>query len=128
MDVERKVKEWDSFMTTTPSFEEIRDVEFVRRSGRINMVTDNLMQELYDRGRFHGVLWLERCRQHRISWTSHYSPAIKYYADLHGSTDQWFTEELLTQWEEEELLRRERELKDQLRDLRNKKANRRRNA
>ena len=121
MDAEKAVKQWDSFMRTTPTFEEFRDVEYIRQSGEINMVTDNLGRTLCDKGRYAGFLWLQRCRRYKVSWTSHYTPSMQHYTELYGPVSKWFTNELLLKWEEEDLQRQEDDLRDRLRSLRQKK-------
>lgn len=113
-DIEVTVRAWDAMMRTFPTFEEIRDVEFIRRGGTINMITDNVQRALYDQGRLDGVLWIQRCRDHNLSWHFHYATALSHYTKIHGPSDQWFNEELLHEWETECLLREERELRSRL--------------
>lgn len=122
MDTEKQVIEWDSFMKTVPSFEELRDVEFVRRSGTINMITDNLTQELHDRCRYDGLAWILRCKKHKISWIRHWDSSVKFYVELHGPTNTWFTEDLVESWQEQELLLQEMQLQKKLAELRQKKS------
>lgn len=115
--VEDDVRAWDARMQTFPTFEELRDVEYVRRGGRINMLTENVQRELYDRGRYAGVLWLERCREHRVPWQAHYESACRHYAERHGPVDTWFTEDILDGWEVGEIDAEMRELQARLADL-----------
>lgn len=113
-DIEVSVRAWDAMMRTFPTFEEIRDVEFVRRSGNINMMTSDVQRELYNLGRLDGVLWIQRCRDHNLSWQFHYSTAVDHYTASHGAADTWFNEDLLHEWKVEGLLREERELRQRL--------------
>lgn len=102
-DVETDVRQWDRMMLSQPTFEELRDVEFVRQSGAINMITDNLVGELRRRGRHAGADWVMRCKANRTSWVQLYSPAISFYTKSHGPPAGWFPKELLTEWESEEI-------------------------
>jgi hypothetical protein len=100
---ESKIRAWDARMRAAPSFEAVRDVEFVRRSGRINMLTGGLQRELYDRGRFAGVEWLERCKENKTTWISYWDSAVASYESLHGPRDTWFPNELLDSWKTSEI-------------------------
>lgn len=119
--VEDKVRAWDSRMRSFPTFEELRDVEYIRRSGRINMITENVQRELYERGRYAGVLWLERCKEHRFPWQSHYESAVQYFETKHGPQTEWFSHDLLLSWEMCEIDSEMRELQARLARLESKK-------
>jgi hypothetical protein len=120
-DIVSKVKEWDKRMSAAPSFEEIRDVEWIRRSGRINMLIDGLQRELYDSGRYAGVVWLERCKKHRQTWTSYWDAAMASYEAIHGPRDTWFPRELTDAWQETEILEEEGRLERRLADLKSRR-------
>jgi hypothetical protein len=115
--VEEKVKKWDSYMQAAPSFEELRDVEFIRRSGKINMLMGDVMRELYDRGRYDGVAWLMRCKDNRAHWTEYWAPAMATFQKSHGPVDSWFTPELLEAWEMGEIRAEEDRLRLRLAEL-----------
>lgn len=125
--VEEQVRSWDARMRSFPTFEELRDVEYVRRSGNINMLTENVQRELYDRGRYAGVVWLERCKEHHVPWQSHFTSAIAHYETQHGPVDTWFTTDLLDGWEAGEIeseLQRLRQRLAHLESTRRAKSNR----
>jgi hypothetical protein len=120
-DIEKEVDLWDRRIKSLPTFEELRDVEFIRQSGRINMILDDLRKELYDRKRYDGCMWIERCRANRIPWISIWAEAMAHYQKVHGDPRTWFTKELLDNWEEFEILEEERALKRRLEELRSKR-------
>lgn len=115
--VEEQVRAWDARMQSFPTFEELRDVEYVRRSGSINMLTENVQRELYDRGRYAGVVWLERCKENRVPWQSHFATALAHYETKHGPVDTWFTSDLLDGWEVVEIDSELHQLRQRLADL-----------
>lgn len=123
-DIERKVHDWDDRMRSFPTFEELRDVEYVRRSGRINMITENVQRELYDRGRYAGVIWLERCKECHMSWTAHYDAAVSHYVSRHGPVDSWYPKSLVASWEQFEVDQEIQTLQSRLRDLEEKSRSR----
>jgi hypothetical protein len=118
---EETIKAWDRKMRAAPSFEEVRDVEWIRRSGRINMITDNLQQELYDRNRLDGVMWLERCRRNRVTWISYWDEAIAAYESKYGPRNKWFTSDLVDEWKDAEIDREERQLLDRLEEIKSRR-------
>lgn len=121
MDVEGKVKDWDCLMKSLPTFEEIRDVEFVRRSGTINMITGDLVGELYRRGRYRGVAWVLRCRENHTSWFNVWDIAMKDAVEKHGEANTWFTSELIESWEDFELELEEERLKQKMNDIKKRR-------
>lgn len=121
-DIEGRIKEWDDRIRAAPTFEELRDVEFVRRSGRINMLVQDVQRELYDRGRYAGVRWLQRCKEHRQPWHSFWDSYMKFFESRHGPKESWFTSELLDEWESDELALEELELRRRLAEIRSKRS------
>lgn len=98
-DLEKSVRDWDRRCSAMPTFEEVRDVEFVRRSGKINMLTGNVLNELFTSGRLDGAAWLVRCRENGVHWASYWTEAVK----LWGDPSSWLTSDEARSYEIEAL-------------------------
>ena len=90
MNVKRQIEEWDKNIRCLPTFEEIRDVEYIRQSGKLNMVTDDVAAALAKNRLKDGLNWIVRCRQFDISWFYLYSQSISYMETIHGDRENWF--------------------------------------
>lgn len=120
--IKQQVDEWNKRMNSLPDFDEIRDVEFIRRSGRINMIMQDLVGELCRRGRYAGASWVLRCRENHIAWPVMWDIALKDAIEKHGPAHTWFTDDLINEWEEDELAKEQIALEKRLLDLKNRRA------
>jgi len=118
-----EVKNWLDHIDAAPSFEEIREVEYVRQSGEINMITAgrNLQRHCFDRGLYHAVCWLERCKENKTYWGTLYSETVKQFEEAHGPRDKWITKEFKHKVDRNALEIEERNLKIKLQELKNKR-------
>lgn len=111
----KQVVEFDRQVRCIPEWEEIREVEFVRQSGKINMITDNLERYCFDHGLLNAVSWIDRCRKNRMFWGSMYERVLSQYEVDHGPRDTWFIDGQDSDLENvsifAEILRREAEIK-----------------
>jgi hypothetical protein len=112
------ITQWDNTMKCVPSFQALFEVEYIRQSGIINMITEDLVGELYKRSMMDGRKWILTCRRANIFWGSVYESTIKYYESVHGLKTLWYTEEFRT-----EIALREIEFEKRLLLLKLKKLN-----
>lgn len=100
-----------------PTWEEILEVEYIRESGRVNMLTDNVTRHAFDLGLHGAVEWLERCREARIApWTA-YEIAAKDFARVHGPRCEWLTQDTKDEFELREITIMDLTLKQKIREL-----------
>jgi hypothetical protein len=86
----KNVVEFGKKLDSFPTWEEFLEFEFVRQSGEINMITNNLIKHCYDNGFYKAFCWLHRCAENRIAWTFIYQDALSEFEDKNGSRDIWF--------------------------------------
>lgn len=121
-DIEKAVREWDKKSVCIPTFEEFRDIEFVRRSGAVNMFyREGVVRELTKACRWDGIAWIERCMSVGRSWTSMYSAALAFFEKEHGPVDLWYTSELLDSWREEAIDAEQRALEERLAEIKSRR-------
>jgi len=121
-DIEREVRDWDATSKCIPTFEEFRDVEFVRRCGRVNMFfSDGVLRELADAARWDGITWIKRCQSVGRSWASIYSASLAFFEKEHGPADSWYTSELLDTWREEAIDLEQRALEERLAEIKSRR-------
>ena len=89
MIIKKLVEDWDRDARCIPTFEEIRDIEYIRQSGEINMITDNLLGALKKKGLQSGWNWVYRCYKLHSSWATHYCKHLHYMEEKHGSRVDW---------------------------------------
>ena len=89
MDIKKSIEDWDKNVRCIPTFEEIRDVEYIRQSGEINMIADDLLGALKKKGLQSGWNWVHRCYKLHSSWTTHYSKHLRYMEEHHGNRVDW---------------------------------------
>ena len=123
-DIEKEVDIWDRTMKSVPTFEEFRDVEYVRQSSKINMITEGLVGELQRVQRWDGVAWVLRCKEHGVSWIKHWSSAMNSFEAKHGPKETWFPDELRDRWQDEELAAEMRILEGKMKSLQKIRKNR----
>lgn len=129
-DVYEDVRKWNNLVVCMPTWEEIREVEYVRQRGEINMVTDDLETYCWNRALMDAVAWIQRCKKARIFWGQYYKiPAVmnKFEAE-HGPHDGWITEEyrdekLAIEYRIDEMLldRKQQELQERQAKLKKRK-------
>lgn len=124
LSIEHQIRDWDRRMKSFPTFEEFRDVEWIRRSGKINMITGGLVAELLDNSRYEGAAWLKRCRANHCSWGSLWDLAQKTYEAKHGPKEDWFPDELVNEWEAASIDRELQSLSERKKILLSKKKHR----
>lgn len=92
-EVEGQLREQVAMWGCIPTFEEIRDVEYVRQSGRTNMFDYNVvMRIMFDSGLYAGVRWLDKCHAECIPWFKLYDQVIHVFERDHGPKEEWFNE------------------------------------
>lgn len=89
----KQIIDFDKNVRCIPEFEEIRQVEYVRQSGKINMICDDLVGELDRLGLVDGIEWVLRCRKLGSSWASIYEQTLEYFEKKHGPRETWIDDE-----------------------------------
>lgn len=79
-----------------PSFDAIRQYEWVRREGKFNMLTEQrqVSDEMHRLGFYDALEWLVRCSQEKIFFGTIYSHAMEHYRKDIPVKD-WFDKEFL---------------------------------
>lgn len=122
-DIEKDVRDWDRIAKCIPTFDELRDVEYVRTCGKVNMFdTTHLLRELYDSGRYAGVCWVIRCQDNRIAWQKLYTKSVEMFEPEHGPKESWFPRDLVAAWEEQALNEQVSKLEKQLAELKSRRS------
>lgn len=116
-----EVKEWDSFMKSLPTWEEIRDIEYVRQSGTINMFTGDVVGELTKLGLFSGINWLHRCKENKQFWGTIYSKTIESFEKDHDRREKWITDEFRERVEDTQIALEEILLRRKIQELKVKR-------
>lgn len=91
----RKVQDWDRECRCIPTFEALRQFEYLRSLGTHNMLTDDITRASYDLGLFEAALWLNECREQRQSWQTMFRKTEPQYEVEHGKRSTWLTPEVL---------------------------------
>lgn len=87
-----KIKNQIDELECFPTWEEILEFEYVRRSGKYNMFEfHNVQRYAYDSGLYNVVNWLQRCKDKKQSYTRLYDIALVHYIKLHGQRDKWIS-------------------------------------
>ena len=117
MDIKKSVEDWDRDVRCIPTFEEIRDVEYVRQSGEINMITDDLLGTLKKKGLQSGWNWVHRCYKLHSSWATHYSKHLRYMEEHHGNRVDWCKGDYKFAVERDEIMIEKKQLQYRLAEL-----------
>lgn len=117
MDIKKSIEDWDRDVRCIPTFEEIRDVEYVRQSGEINMITDDLLGALKKKGLQSGWNWVYRCYKLHSSWATHYSKHLSYMEAQHGSRVDWCKGDYKLTVERNEIMIEKKQLQYRLAEL-----------
>lgn len=91
-------------MKAVPTWNEIREVEYVRQSGVINMAMGDLVNELLKNGFFQGASWIQRCKDNHQFWGNIYSQVVGSFEKDHGPRDSWITNEFKDAAEEKQII------------------------
>jgi hypothetical protein len=81
-----------------PEFEELREFEYIRQSGKFNMLTEfhQVIEEAKRLGLYNALIWIGRCQENKFSWPVAYSAAIADFEKKHGPRSQWIDDEFKT--------------------------------
>lgn len=90
----QQVKEWDTLVPCLPTFEEVRQVEYLRKLGKHNMYTDNVFAALTSLGLCLGAAWIKRCQRAGLSWQNVWAKCDKSIENEHGHRDTWLTSDV----------------------------------
>lgn len=93
------VHQWHNTVECLPTWLELREMEEVRQSGKINMMSAGLARYLLDNEFACALCWYLRCREYNTHPASLYDVAIKNAEEEHGPRHTWFTEKMRTETE-----------------------------
>lgn len=114
----REVVEWHNTMECLPTFEEFRELEYLRQTGKFNMYTDDIVRGAFDHGLYEATSWLIRCREGHISWIKVAQLAEPDLEKEHGPREEWITSEIRQELEERALVAEESRLRSKMEELR----------
>jgi hypothetical protein len=100
-------------MECMPSFDALRQYEWVRSSGKFNMITEGraAADEMMKLGFFDALEWIIRCQEEQVFFGTVYSTGMDHWKkEIPGN---WFDKEFLQGIQ----LSKKRDLKDQMRKL-----------
>lgn len=100
-------------MLCMPSFEALRQYEWVRANGKYNMITEGskVIDEMMTYGFFDALAWLQQCQEEKVFFGMVYSTGMKHFRkEVPGN---WFDKEFLQGIHQS----KKRDLRDQMRKL-----------
>lgn len=119
--IEKDVTEWNQTMSSVPSWKQILEFEYIRQTGKLNMITDNVQRWAYDNGLYNVVNWYELCRENKTSPLKMYGTVITSFEEKMGPRSTWITSDVKARYnkisvqsEIQKLTMRLQELKDNL--------------
>ncbi len=100
-------------MECFPSFDALRQYEWIRKGGQFNMITEGrkVADEMMKLGFFEALEWLMRCQEEKVFFGMVYKTALDHYQKERSGN--WFDKEFLQGIQQS----KKRELRDQMRKL-----------
>jgi hypothetical protein len=99
-EVKKSVVQWHMRMLRFPSWQEIREIEYVRRNGNVNMfIVNDVVNACRKLGLIHAMNWLDRLKNVDVAPSTIFGIAVKHYQNDHGSQDTWLTDEFIKEIE-----------------------------
>ncbi len=100
-------------MLCSPSFDALRQYEWIRKSGKFNMLTEGrkVVEEMHKLGFFDALEWLLLCQEEKVFFGTVYSTGMEQHKKDHPGN--WFDSEFLKGIQQS----KKRDLKEQLRQL-----------
>lgn len=93
--VKRLVEKWNVDVICTPTWEELLEVEYVRRYGNINMFTGDVEEKCRQLGLNNAIAWFQRIKRYSAQASTVFSKAVKAYERDHGTQDSWLTKDVI---------------------------------
>jgi hypothetical protein len=120
--VYENVAKWHNTILCLPSWQEALEYEYIRQSGKFNMITElNAVKcYAYDTGMYSCVSWIQRCKDARVSPWGSYERAMPEHEKEHGPRETWVSKDMKMKFDERELEAEERKLNEQLLELKRK--------
>lgn len=94
-DIKKILVEWFRNTLCFPSWEEILEVEYVKRQGEINMFTDDVVKYCQQKGLKNAVAWYRRLSQTQTCPSAVFGLAVEHYSREHGLIDTWPDPEII---------------------------------
>lgn len=100
-------------MLCMPSFEALRQYEWIRLSGKFNMLTEGrkVVEEMKKLGFFDALAWLLLCQEEKVFFGTVYSTGMEHFRK--ENPGNWFDADFLKDIQRS----KKRDLKEQLRQL-----------
>lgn len=101
-----------------PSFDAIRQYEWIRKGGQFNMLTEmsKVIDEMQKLGFYDALVWLQTCREEKIFFGNVYSEAMEYY-NSEVPHNKWFDADFVRRTKRSEISDKEREIERLKREL-----------
>lgn len=93
--IRKLVEQWQQDVVCFPTWEELLELEYVRRFGDINMFTDEVTLFCQTRGLNNAAAWLKRLKSASVMPTQVFKAAVNHYEKTQGRVESWFTEDVL---------------------------------
>ena len=98
--VKKSVLDWHLRMLTFPSWQETREIEYVRRKGNVNMfIVSDVVDLCRKLDLNHAVTWLDRLKGINVVPSTVFGIAVRYYQSEYGSQDTWLTDDFVNEIE-----------------------------
>lgn len=97
-----------------PSFDAIRQYEWIRVAGEFNMITEmrKVVSEMMKLGFLDAICWLRLCQEKNVFFGTIYGEAVEVYAK-ETPRNKWFDKDFTKEIQES----KKRDLKQRMRDL-----------
>ena len=96
-EVLQTVLQWDYHVQTFPTWEEVRQVEYLRLYGDVNMfVTADAIAACHRLGLKLALSWYERLKRVNAVASTIFGLAVNHYHSEYGSQDTWEVNDVLT--------------------------------
>lgn len=89
MGIEQEVVQWHCDIHCFPTWEEMLEVEYVRKNSSVNMFIDDVIEQFERYGFKKAIDWYERLSEADVIPTTVFGFAVEFYSRDHGHIDNW---------------------------------------
>lgn len=88
--VKNSVLQWSEHVQSFPTWQEVKEVEYLRLRGNINMfVIADVIEACARLGLRHASEWFERLKHVKVIASTAFGIAVRHYQLDHGPQDTW---------------------------------------